>query len=49
LNERIIQVSCGKKHTVVLGESRKLYSWGSNEFGQLGRASNITLKLNVKR
>lgn len=33
INERIVQISCGKKHSVVLGCEGRLYSWGSNECG----------------
>lgn len=43
-------MACGKKHTVVLTSDGSIYSWGSNEFGQLGRSAQVTtLKLNVKR
>jgi hypothetical protein len=39
-------VSCGKKHTIVLSKQGQIYSWGSNEHGQLGRtAQSTTLKL----
>ena len=38
-NERIIQVSCGFKHSVCLSEKGKVYTWGNNSFGQLGHES----------
>jgi alpha-tubulin suppressor-like RCC1 family protein len=34
--ERIIDVSCGFKHTIALGINGKAYSWGSNSNGQCG-------------
>jgi alpha-tubulin suppressor-like RCC1 family protein len=50
INEKIVQVACGKKHTVALTSDGKVYSWGSNESGQLGRTITVqNLKLNVKR
>ena len=38
--DKIIQVSCGFKHTVCLSEKGRVYSWGNNTFGQLGHESN---------
>ena len=35
LNEKIIQVSCGFKHVVILSEKNKVYGWGNNSFCQL--------------
>jgi len=32
----IVDISCGKKHTLALTDQGIIYSWGSNEFGQLG-------------
>jgi alpha-tubulin suppressor-like RCC1 family protein len=50
INEKIVQVECGKKHTIALSEEGSVYSWGSNEKGQLGRTAHVqNLKLNVKR
>lgn len=34
----IVKVGLGGYHTVVLNESSKLYSWGFNDYGQLGQA-----------
>lgn len=35
-NTFITQVSCGKHHTVALSSGGVIFSWGGNEFGQLG-------------
>ena len=40
LNERIIQVRCGFKHSICLSINGKAYSWGNNAFGQLGHINN---------
>ena len=34
--EKIIQISCGFKHTLCLSEKGKVFTWGNNTFGQLG-------------
>ena len=38
-NERINQISCGYKHTLVKTTTGKVYSWGFGGKGQLGRNS----------
>ena len=35
LSIKVIQVACGKQHSLALTDAG-LYSWGSNQFGQLG-------------
>lgn len=35
LQEEIIDIKCGRKHCLALGNNN-LYSWGYNDFGQLG-------------
>lgn len=35
--ENIMQISCGKRHSSALTTHGTLYTWGSNEYGQLGR------------
>ena len=35
LNEKIIQVSCGFKHVVILTSNNNVYGWGNNSYGQL--------------
>lgn len=48
--QKISQIACGKRHTACVSIEGIVYSWGSNEFGQLGRTAPVTpLKLNVKR
>lgn len=34
----ITQVSCGFHHSVALTDNGEVYSWGNNEYGQLGRS-----------
>lgn len=36
ISEAIISVSCGYRHTIALTINNNLFSWGYNEFGQLG-------------
>jgi alpha-tubulin suppressor-like RCC1 family protein len=35
-NERVVMISCGRSHSMALTECGHVYSWGNNEFGQLG-------------
>jgi alpha-tubulin suppressor-like RCC1 family protein len=46
-DEKVIQISCGLCHSMALTESGRVFSWGNNRFGQLGRNktkdSNIAL------
>ncbi|XP_076648302.1 HECT and RLD domain containing E3 ubiquitin ligase 4 [Halictus rubicundus] len=37
----IVQVACGVKHTLALTNNGELYSWGSNNEGQLGLGSKV--------
>ena len=47
-NERIIQVSCGYKHTICLSENGKCFTWGNNTYSQLGHNNNgINLPLPI--
>lgn len=46
--DRICQISCGKRHTAAVSQEGFLYTWGSNEYGQLGRLVNTT-KLILKK
>ena len=39
--KRIIKVSLGGEHTLLLSEQKNLYSFGLNIFGQLGLDDNI--------
>jgi alpha-tubulin suppressor-like RCC1 family protein len=35
-NEKIVMISCGEYHSLVLTESGRVFGWGDNECGQLG-------------
>ena len=35
-DKRIIQVACGDYHNLALTSTGELYSWGTNDYGQLG-------------
>uniref|UniRef100_UPI00358F9D47 probable E3 ubiquitin-protein ligase HERC4 n=1 Tax=Myxine glutinosa TaxID=7769 RepID=UPI00358F9D47 len=35
-NVQLLQVSCGSKHCLALSNDGQLFSWGSNQYGQLG-------------
>ena len=41
-NAPFVDVACGLQHTVALTESGDLYSWGFNNFGQLGLGDTKT-------
>ena len=45
--KRIVDISAGGAHTVALDEEGKVYTWGYNEFGQLGdgTTTNSTLPI----
>jgi hypothetical protein len=34
--KRVVHVSCGARHSLAIAADGHLYSWGSNEHGQLG-------------
>ena len=38
---KIIDVACGKLHTLILNEKNEVFSFGDNQFGQLGFTFNI--------
>ncbi len=46
-DEKVIEISCGLCHSMALTQSGRVFSWGNNRFGQLGRNktkdSNIAL------
>ena len=39
-NDEIVAISCGDEHTAVATSSGRLFSFGSNEWGQLGLGHN---------
>jgi alpha-tubulin suppressor-like RCC1 family protein len=40
-NERIVMISCGGYHSMVVTESGRIYSWGYNYWGQLGSGNTV--------
>lgn len=38
--DQIVELSCGDEHTAVVTESGRLFTFGSNEWGQLGLGHN---------
>jgi hypothetical protein len=38
-NESVVMISCGKRHSMALTKSGRVYSWGDNRYGQLGIGS----------
>ncbi|KZC13149.1 putative E3 ubiquitin-protein ligase HERC4 [Dufourea novaeangliae] len=44
----IVQIACGTKHTLALTNDGELYSWGSNNEGQLGLGSDIKNEIKPK-
>ena len=42
----IVKVKCGIDYTIAMDKDGKLYSWGSNRYGQLGVQGTNTYKLN---
>ncbi len=48
LEEKIVAISGGKRHSAALTAEGKLYTWGSNEYGQLGRQANASVGLYLK-
>jgi alpha-tubulin suppressor-like RCC1 family protein len=41
LGKFIIQISCGGKHMLALSHERRVYSWGSGDYGVLGLGDEI--------
>jgi alpha-tubulin suppressor-like RCC1 family protein len=41
---RATDISCGKYHCAMIGDDGRIYSWGSNQFSQLGRSSQGGMK-----
>jgi alpha-tubulin suppressor-like RCC1 family protein/tRNA A-37 threonylcarbamoyl transferase component Bud32 len=40
-NERVVMISCGECHSMVLTECGRVYSWGRNDYGQLGIGNTV--------
>eukprot|EP00210_Caulerpa_lentillifera_P008643 g8243.t1 len=47
-SEKVKSVACGSEHTVAVTET-EVYTWGSNEFGQLALEDSTLLQSNVPR
>jgi RCC1 and BTB domain-containing protein len=47
--EKVVAISCGSRHSMALTEEGHIYSWGCNEFGQLGidKSSELFRKLKI--
>jgi alpha-tubulin suppressor-like RCC1 family protein len=45
-DEKVIMISCGAYHSIALTKSGRVFSWGCNEFGQLGHNSLLSLLRN---
>ncbi|XP_042896325.1 X-linked retinitis pigmentosa GTPase regulator isoform X1 [Parasteatoda tepidariorum] len=43
-DDPILQISCGDEHTAILTASGRLFTFGSNEWGQLGHGHTKTLE-----
>ena len=43
----IIKIECGMDFTLALDKNGKLYSWGSNRYGQLGVTQSNIMKHNL--
>lgn len=41
------KIECGTEHVLLLDENNKLYSWGGNKFGQLGRETTEENDTNI--
>ena len=39
-NNKIVSISCGYRHTLALTDNGKVYTWGGNQYGQLGVGDN---------
>ena len=35
----VVQIACGTSHTLVVTDNGKLYTWGYNNYGQLGNGN----------
>jgi alpha-tubulin suppressor-like RCC1 family protein len=45
--EKVVMISCGKKHSMALTESGRVFSWGNNSWGQLGLEKTSEVPSNV--
>ncbi len=40
-DQKVVTISCGSKHSVVLTQNGKVLSWGAGEMGQLGHGTPL--------
>ena len=38
-SDRVIDVACGRRHTIAVDSQNRLWTWGENKYGQLGRVT----------
>ena len=43
----MIQIACGDDHCLALTKGGQLYSWGDNQYGQLGNGPAVGKKVSV--
>lgn len=46
--EKVVDISAGQRHVLILGKSGTVYSYGANGSGQLGTGNTVTAKAPVK-
>ncbi|BDR55120.1 hypothetical protein KIMH_12310 [Bombiscardovia apis] len=44
LPAKVIEISAGGLHSLVVGSDHRVYAWGSNDSGQLGNAANLNVE-----
>jgi hypothetical protein len=44
---KFLQIACGERHSLLLSTNKKVYAFGSNEFGQLGRSGKLFVPLRI--
>lgn len=40
----VVQIACGKEHSIALTNDGELYAWGSNKEGQLGISEDMSIE-----
>ncbi len=45
-DKQIIDICCGRYHSLVLTNSGEVYSWGRNEDGQIGMEEVVKMNVN---
>jgi inhibitor of Bruton tyrosine kinase len=49
MNDPVASVALGQDHTIAVTKSGAVYTWGSNQHGQLGYVLDLTNKDNVQK